>query len=691
MDESLLKSNFVGRDGFRWWIGQIPPTKDQAGGKQVNGPGWGNRSKVRIMGYHPTNEEELSNEDLPWAQVLIPPTAGSGGGNRYDSLKLAQGDVVFGFFLDGDNAQIPVIMGSFGRTKESNAAGGSKNYKTPFVPFTGYNDNIKKPPNTVLSPEESGDQNAAAQKSPRHVAPSQASGIGSNEVSYSSVIGDKVKFASASPGSTISKINSEVENLLNFIQNVSTIVSSGGDYLQDLIAFEIQRVTKKIQDVVSGLVNGMVNKLYKALAPLINQGLKMLYNLVYNLVLAATGSTYVAHLAGVAAQEAMVNPVLALQQAIPSLANTIIEGLGGLISSILTSVVGNLTRFTTCAANQFTGVLANSVIGQVSNSLEGPISGISQITQFFGGFSVDNTMRTSSELLGGFGELANAGQSPSNFESSVNEWIIGRGPKNAKTPSITDILGTANDAFALANSVGSAVSGTQALVNGFDNFATSAASPDIGECYSGPPLSYGAPKVNIFGSNGSGASAVAIMGNVVGEGRDRTGSVIGINITNPGSGYDFPPFIEIEDDGNQGYGAIGRAVLNGSGQIDYIYVVSEGENYPVGELGEYVLTGVKVVDPGLDYNVGDTVVDNLGNTYTTQIDKGGIFKVIPDKLVNITELPVLTVISDEGSGAILQPIIDTRTAYLDRLDNNQLRRGEVSISELQQSIDCITK
>ena len=51
IDESLIKSNFVGRDGFRWWIGQIPPADAQGG--QVNGAGWGNRFKVRIMGYHP--------------------------------------------------------------------------------------------------------------------------------------------------------------------------------------------------------------------------------------------------------------------------------------------------------------------------------------------------------------------------------------------------------------------------------------------------------------------------------------------------------------------------------------------------------------------------------------------------------------------------------------------------------------
>ena len=76
IDESLLKSNFIGRDGFRWWIGQVAPGEAQ--GDQANGGGWGNRCKVRILGYHPYSEAELSNEDLPWAQVLLPTTSGSG-------------------------------------------------------------------------------------------------------------------------------------------------------------------------------------------------------------------------------------------------------------------------------------------------------------------------------------------------------------------------------------------------------------------------------------------------------------------------------------------------------------------------------------------------------------------------------------------------------------------------------------
>ena len=61
MEQSLIKTNFVGRDGFRWWIGQIAPDPVQAPqtkGATVTGgrysregpPPFSNRYKVRIMG-----------------------------------------------------------------------------------------------------------------------------------------------------------------------------------------------------------------------------------------------------------------------------------------------------------------------------------------------------------------------------------------------------------------------------------------------------------------------------------------------------------------------------------------------------------------------------------------------------------------------------------------------------------------
>ena len=90
VNEALLKTDFVGKDGFRWWVGQIAPANVQ--GEQLapkeDTPQWGNRLKVRIMGYHPFSKADLSDEDLPWANIMIPSTSGTGGANFAKSVVL---------------------------------------------------------------------------------------------------------------------------------------------------------------------------------------------------------------------------------------------------------------------------------------------------------------------------------------------------------------------------------------------------------------------------------------------------------------------------------------------------------------------------------------------------------------------------------------------------------------------------
>ena len=221
IDESLLKSNFIGRDGFRWWIGQIPPISAMEG--QVDGKGWGNRFKVRIIGYHPYSEAELSNEDLPWAQCLIPTTAGSGAANVATGVQLQPGDTVLGFFLDGDNAQIPVILATFGRTFSVP----SKTYKSPFVPFTGRSELVSK--NNKLTPSggpnsESNELKENSNRSPQSIISEQAQQLsqrlGETIVSENFAIGNQIPLANTVKNTRVDKIKSIVKNLLRKLNNL---------------------------------------------------------------------------------------------------------------------------------------------------------------------------------------------------------------------------------------------------------------------------------------------------------------------------------------------------------------------------------------------------------------------------------------------------------------------------------------
>lgn len=765
IQESLLKTNFLGRDGFRWWIGQIP--QESAHGGQINGAGWGNRFKVRIMGYHPYDLTELPDEDLPWAQCLLPTTSGTGAGNNATSVKISPGDVVFGFFLDTDNAQTPVIMGCFGRTSQvltSNTPG-------PFQPFTGYTGKVKKP-NGTLKPDESNEQNAEAQKSPRHVSPEQAKNIATDEISYFSAIGDKIQLANTVSNTTINKISTEVGNLLNKIKSPAIFTN---------IKNEINRVTDKIQAITNGLVGNMVNKLFKKMAPLLNQGLKLLYQQVYNLVFLATKNPAIAHAAGVAAQTVMVPPVKVLQETIPCVSGAIISGLGSVVKELLNSMVDNVQNFVSCAANQFTGALVNNIIGKISSGLSSAIGGVEKILQFFPSFSVGSFLRTSSDAIKGLVGLFDCNQSKGKANGIVDQWIIGQGPSNVPAPDFAKILENANVAkgfgqipnietiassdqivldnflssvivpttisattntIALPNLTGittggfitsktgeimqinsfnsntNEVSVTRAysgiatnyvsgssfnVINNipqesltksvapstfnqkygvFDIFSSITKNSSTNGCYTGPPTTCSPPVINVFGGGGTGCTTIPLLGAIVGS----TGSIIGAKVTNGGSGYRFPPFVEVVDNCNQGYGAIARATINDAGEVDSIYIVSEGENYPIDTIQNYVVTNVLIENSGENYTSNDTVTDNFGNNYPIQVSNGIIVKVTPStdttNQINtfiVNDLPILTVNSETGSGAILRPILDISNISPAKF------QGEV-----KQSIDCVT-
>jgi hypothetical protein len=106
-------NNFVGKDGFHWWVGQIEKS-DKRGVKDRDQNGKNsNRFHVRIVGHHLKSCEAIKTEDLPLAQTVAPTTQPYGY-HSSTSTPLEAGDWVIGFFMDSDMAQQPFILGSIG-------------------------------------------------------------------------------------------------------------------------------------------------------------------------------------------------------------------------------------------------------------------------------------------------------------------------------------------------------------------------------------------------------------------------------------------------------------------------------------------------------------------------------------------------------------------------------------------------
>ena len=120
MEGSLFNSGFLGSK-FLWWIGQVADDRtwrENQSAKKIEDPkedqpAWGYRYKVRIMGIHDQDESSIESDNLPWAQVMYSVWGGGIAGSR-QTPGIRQGMFVFGFFLDGADQQVPVIMGILG-------------------------------------------------------------------------------------------------------------------------------------------------------------------------------------------------------------------------------------------------------------------------------------------------------------------------------------------------------------------------------------------------------------------------------------------------------------------------------------------------------------------------------------------------------------------------------------------------
>jgi hypothetical protein len=125
---ALFDSGLLG-SSFHWWIGQIADDsvwreniicKPHA--SETENVGWGRRYKVRILGLHDQGETEIASKDLPWAQVMYPVTAGGFLNNSGQTPNLSQGNMVFGFFMDGGAMSVPIIMGVLGNNAKNPTA-----------------------------------------------------------------------------------------------------------------------------------------------------------------------------------------------------------------------------------------------------------------------------------------------------------------------------------------------------------------------------------------------------------------------------------------------------------------------------------------------------------------------------------------------------------------------------------------
>mgnify|MGYP001254379312 CR=1 FL=1 len=267
---SLFNPGFLGSN-FLWWVGQI--ADDSTWRDNINAgkypdkdsiPGWGRRYKVRIIGLHDQGQETIPDDQLPWANVMYPITAGGGQTASKATPNLRQGNMVFGFFLDGQDQQVPVIMGVLGNNSQTvlnQKIGTSRvtNTTPGTLATSGYADGASPPkgsarptpPASDLAVKQPAKRKAASQEAGPGAAPAPGATNENSDGIHQSTSADTKRQAKCDEKIVLLKpdpqehVPSALKGIQTAIDNLTTKIDS---YLQALQSYA-DAVTNVISDL----------------------------------------------------------------------------------------------------------------------------------------------------------------------------------------------------------------------------------------------------------------------------------------------------------------------------------------------------------------------------------------------------------------------------------------------------------
>ena len=731
IENDLFQSNYLGRDGFKWWIGQVahPVTsgwglaKDSNTAKQVEGIDrkmYTRRCKVRILGYHTISDKDgyvLKDSDLPWAHIMVGPGLGVGQHGVGELHEYRGGENVLGFFLDGDDAQQPVIIGGFGHQPEEEGEKLKDSEKNdlkdcvikPFTPppetigqlkikhHITSSKNITNPlgsdgsltsslPSTsAITGKVSQQYESGESAIPGYVASGEAGSDSETVVARKQTTIPKITRPSCNPDQDlITAIQTELDNILTTLRS-----------LQEYKGLYFDSTTQSIQSLSSQIggsvktISGYIRKFLEIFKAYTIKGIGD----VMNSVLISLPETLKSAIA--TGYAISVKAIACVFDQIMSL------GIFDIVNDIITGkIIGNVVDSLLCATENLVADILNEFLGPIVERISGTIDEILSIAG------------TASNLIG---DALSSAMSLAERVLRFFDCLFGPACPSGKT-------------WALSGPGESEIKTYQNILNkltipdiplppGLEDADRQSYSCDSNIGYLFPPF------VNITGSG----SAFPVIGD---------GKIIGIYLDEPGRGYSplTPPAISIIQPGvwGEGGGATAQPVVDSTGTLTKIIVTNPGSGYVsqpvvaassivgaedptllplpkisdsknlVGYLGEIV-----VLDPGVGYSKNDKIEMNgaelstLGLDYSIEIGGGGT--IIQINIVDsnnfptiVNDYPELSIISDTGFGAKLLPFVDFLKVEDFDKDSERVTAesvtGEkyvVNVSDIKTVVNCI--
>ena len=574
MQELAPVKNFFGKDPIQWWIGQV--TDPQKGDWKATYENYRTetgeeiytlRVRVRIIGYHDC-EEDLPDKDLPLAHVLLPPNKSTIG--QGELLNYQGGEVVVGFFLDGEDAQQPVVFGTLFKQPYQKDTLTSQQYSSQkpicFQPFTPpeVKQNLGKHQySKVRSKAGNFAHRSDTTQEERTVASEQGSVNQDNKTTIPSPCED----------TEIGKMQKFVQEFIDKVNSYQRIL----DVYVNPVMGKIVNIDEDIKSTATRIFGVITNLIRRARSWLIKEMLEKLSKL-----LGTSTPKPLEPYTGKAVQT--------LSDLIFCLFEKIIKQLFDYLINSLGNMVGKVIDVAQCAIENFLGDMLGQLYNVIDNSI-GPI--LSQINNVLGG------------VIGSISGLISNALKYANLLKSIlgcdemkcppqTQWSSRYGPGKEDSDNFNRALAKA--------SLSSLVSPT---LDSIDGMIASNAGAGVPDCNSNI-LRCGPPRVAFVGGGGQLASGRAVINTL--------GQIIGVAIDNSGFGFSNPPLITFYDSCSNGYGAGGYAILGPVSET------TPGVYSPDVDGTETGVVAIVIKNPGDGF---------LSNTIETDID-GNVKEIIPD-------------------------------------------------------------
>ena len=471
--------------------------------------------------------------------------------------------------------------------------------------------------------------------------------------SDSNTVGVTVTQANPCSDTAMSEVSNSINNFFNKIQ-------AGGNQILNM-----PQEIKNVSDLVARSMTSVTNKMTGALNDKMESEFKSGLARVHDQIMALVPHTLpkpaaVAIIKGI--QGGMVGPMNNAFDGATCGMQNITDAMQGVVSDLVTAAAKNITKAPACAVQELMGAITNKTTNMM-DSVAGPIMAPIEKTLGFA-FNTKQFLTSGVDMLAKAEGLMKCGEKM-DCPPSTN-YVTGKGDRPSPSDSTqSEDFRRMFSGTSLSGAVGDKLSAFEKEYGSWGIFGGKSPSSDIGPCGDPAEQVCGGPTVSIFGGGGQGGAGRVILGKFINRldtnnmfaAVQRTASIIGVEVTNPGARYMSEPIVTFDDECQKGEGAYGKATIDQNpksptyGQITSITMTTIGSKYPAEDEDDSFVSGVVIDAPGEGYE--DAKLDN----FELQITDGRITGVNVANPIAYRDFPNMKIQSETGYGARLRPIM----------------------------------